>query len=221
MPLEFLGEKIGTVSIIDDDPEARTGYGYTIEDLNLKPLLQDMGPRDDLDTYIELVGAKADAILCDYRLRQRNYSYFDGDEIVAACYRKGIPALLCTAYSDWDVTMMRQLRRFIPVLVKTEDLSPEVIARGFERCIKEISGEVPPSRVASRTQIRVVESEPDGGYFYAVIPGWSASKKIRITIAEVPEGMRALLTPDARLHALVNVGAESIEELFISDWEPK
>ena len=220
MAIEILDRTIERVSIVDDDEEARDGYKYSVEDLDLAPVTES-GPIRDLNEFLNRLETQADAILCDYRLRKHNYAAFDGDEVVAACYDRNFPAILCTTVTDWYVTLMRKRRRKIPVLVDPYELEPDTLVQGLERCIQEFNGVFQPSRAPSRALVRVVDKDPEGAYFYVVLPGWNARKKVRIDYDDLPDEMRDLVEIDKRFHAQANVGAESHEDLYLDLWEPE
>ena len=222
MPLQLAGRSIHRVCIIDDDPAAREAYGWAVEDLRVSAateasLLELKTP----ERFVQhVLHAEADAVLCDYHLRMRNYARFDGDELVVECYKAQLPAVLCTAYNDWDVTLMRSRRQFIPVLLQSADMNPDSLRQGFERCIEEFQGQFQPSREASRTLVRVEDASLDDGYFHVVVPGWNPRVKIRVLVDDLPGDVRKLVKPGNRFHARANVGCEKVEELYFCNWEP-
>ena len=219
MSLVFGNYLIENVSIMDDDREVREGYEYTVEDLQLQPIHEPAGPRGSIEEFVAQMRERSQALLCDYRLKHRDYSDFDGDQIVAQCYRVRFPAILSTSYTDWDITLMRRSRRYIPVLIRPRDLNPETIFRGFRTCIDEFHDTFELSREPSRTLVRVAEVERERGYLYVIIPGWSPRDKIRVSFADISSVPPSHLTPGTRLHATVNVGADSASQIYIDDWE--
>ena len=192
MPLQIESTRIERVSIVDDDERARESYEYSLEELGLFPV-QEAGPLNNLQRFLQQLPTQVDAVLCDYHLRKKgHYARFNGDEIVAECY-KIIPAVLCTTYTDVDISLMRSRRRFIPALLKPDELDPDNIARGFERCIQEFDGQYQPSRKPWRTLVRVEEVEPGEDYFYVIISGWNPRKKIRVSFDDLPNDIRSLV----------------------------
>ncbi len=218
MPLCVANRSIQRVSIVDDEEAARESCRYNIEDLKLEPVLETQ-PLHDMDLFLKELPQRADAVLCDYHLRTKNYARFDGDEIVARCYQMKFPAVLCTTFTDVDVTLMRSRRRCIPVLLTPNTLNPESIALGLECCIQEFDGQFQATREPSRTLVRVDSVEMKDRYFYVIIPGWNPRKKIRLVYEDLPNEMHALIEPGKRFHACVNVGAETHEELYLDSWE--
>lgn len=218
MPVTIEGRTIERVVIIDDDKELREQYGYPIEEMGLTPIYEP-GPLRDLEASLKEFRQKADAIVCDYRLRIRNFSQFNGDQLVASSNSANFPALLCTSYDNADMMVLRSKRRFIPTLLRPATYNPETIQRGFERCLQESAGQFSPGRRPWRTLARVVQVEEAGGYFYVVVPGWDADQKIRIYFEDVPAEMQALIKSGQRLYAQVNTGAETADELYFCQWE--
>ena len=210
---------IERVSIVDDDERAREGCEYALQELGLTPV-QEAGPLRDMQGVLDRLQTRVDAVICDYHLGKiGNYASFDGDEIVVKCYMNSFPALLCTTYTDLDTYLMRSRKRFIPAILRPDQLDPDNIARGFERCVQEFNGLFQPSRKPWRTLVRVEEVESKEGYFYVIIPGWNWRKKIRVSLKDLPDNVRGLVMPDKRIFAQVNVGAENHEDLYFDKWE--
>ena len=214
MTLTIGSRRIDRVLIVDDEPAARDGYAYPIEDMGLEPV-KVPGPVV-ARTFIDNI-RQSDAILCDYHLKKHDYAECDGDVLTAECFKAGVPAILCTTFSDIDVTIRRDCLRYIPALRKTISPTPEELQRAWEMCLTEMNGKFHHERRPWRTLIRVIELERD--YFYAVVPSWDHRQKIRIYNDNLPERVRQLLAPDRRFHAKVNKGAKGHQDLFFVDWE--
>ena len=208
-------KEISRVLIVDDDPAARDSYAYPIEDLELEPVKVE-GPVDP-GSFVDGV-EPCEVVVCDYHLKSRSYSSCDGDELMAACYKAGIPGMLCTAYPD--VTIRRDYRRYIPILLKTDSLHPDAFIAAWEQCLGEISGTFLPTRRPWRTLVRIEEIDKDPEYFNAIVFSWDVHKKIRVDKESVPEQIRKVLTPDMQFHfyAEVNIGADSPGDLFFDSW---
>lgn len=215
--MTIAGREVDRVLIVDDEPEARGGYGYAVEDLDLEPVMVS-GPVGNTESFVA-DARPTDAVICDYHLRQRSYAACDGDELVAACYKAGIPGILCTTFTDVGVTIRRDCLRYIPALLKTNSPDPEAFVDGLKHCIGEMKEVFRPARRPWRTLVRVAAVDEGGGFFYAVVPGWSPRKKIRLYNDGVPDEIQQLLKPGRRFHAEVNIGAGSGEDLFFVSWE--
>lgn len=215
--MQIQNRTINRAIIIDDDPAARDSYEYAIEDLNLKPR-QIKGPLNNLSAFIDAI-EPTDVLLCDYHLRKHSYASCDGDQLLAQCYRAKIPGVLCTTFTD--TTLRRDRLRYIPALIKTGVLEPDVLVSAWGRCVSELNGNFEPSRRPWRTLVRVVEVNQERKIVYVVVPAWHARQKIRIDMDGLPKIIRNLVEPDRRFHALVNTGAESHEDLFFDTWETK
>ena len=217
MAVTILDKRVSRVLILDDEPTARDGYEYLIEDLDLEPV-KVAGPVDTVKSFIAGV-QPTDAVVCDYHLKKHKYAFCDGDVLVAECFKKGIPGILCTTFTDVDVTIRRDCLRYISALVKTNSPEPGQFVEAWRNCISEMNGAFGPKRRPWRTLVRVAEVDADGRYFYVVVPAWNPRQKVRLYYDSVSEGIQETLEPDMRFHALVNIGAASDEELFFDRWE--
>lgn len=220
MPLQIDDRLIERVQIIDDEPSAREAYSFSVEDLDLVPVMADQPQYTDLYRFITMIRSHSHAAICDYHLSTSNYATFDGGATVAALYQQKFPAILCTRYYDAEIDSIRPHRQNIPVLLKPDDLEPETIEDGFRRCIAEFQGHISPTRKPWRTLLRVDSIDSEKGYFYVVIPGWNPKEIVRLRLKDVPETIRTRVQQEqARFHARVNIGAENYEDLFFADWE--
>src|SRR4051794_8005938 len=121
MSLLLAGRPLQRVSVVDDDEAARESYSFTVEDLQLQPVLE-TSPPSDPEEFVTDLAKRADAVICDYHLGKRRYAVYNGDLVVAKCYLKHFPAVLCTAVTDFEVTLMRARRRHIPALLRPSEL---------------------------------------------------------------------------------------------------
>ena len=213
------GREINRVLIVDDDPAARDGYAYPVEELDLKPI-KVTGPVETPVSFIANI-KPADVVVCDYHLKKHSYASCDGDILMAECYKAQIPGILCTTFTDVDSTIRRDCLRYIPSLLRTNSPEPDAFIDAWEKCLGEMSGRFHPTRRPWRSLVRVEEVDHDRGYFYAIVSSWDVHKKIRIDNDSIPAKIRELLQPGRRFHAEVNTGAESHEELFFVSWEPR
>ena len=218
MALRIANHVINRVIVIDDSEESRRTYEYSLEELQLD-IVYETGPLETVEKSLVGIRSKADAIVCDYHLRKRNFSQFDGDDLVALSNKVNIPALLCTTFTDSDITLMRSKRRFIPSLLKPATFIPEMIVQGFERCFFEFEGKFEASRKPWRTLVRVADIDESRRYFYVVVPGWDTEQKIRVYFDDTPRGVSDLVQLGQRFHAIANLGANSPDELYFTDWE--
>jgi hypothetical protein len=219
MALQIAGRNVARIAIVDDDKAVRQAYELSIEELELQPV-SESGPLGELDVFARASSARAEGAVCDFKLRVKNYSTFDGAELVARWYDLGFPALLCTRWDRASVDEMRRFRSRIPVLVRPSDLDADRIVSGLETCILELAGNPAASRRAWRTLIRVEDVSDDRTpYAYVIVPAWNPSEVVRLPLNDIPVPMRASVKPEARLYAFVNLGAETYEDLFFQQWE--
>jgi hypothetical protein len=218
--MKLAAAEIERIGIVDDELEARESYEYAVADADLEAVSME-GPLPNLLTFVEDLPQKADAVLCDHHLSVKNYANFTGAALVASCYDRRFPAVLCTDWEDAQIDLIRPYRPRIPALIRPHDLTPESLTAGLEIFLKEINGEWTQERKPWRTQILVVDE--DGGNrdpFYVEIPGWSSDEVVRLTKNVVGLEVREHLRTGQRFHAKVNIGADRQEELFFLDWEP-
>lgn len=220
MPFVVAGRDVERIAIVDDDRAVRESYEESIREVGAEPI-QESGPLEALATFAQRTRDRTQAALCDFKLRVKNYAAFDGAELTAHWYRLGFPALLCTKWDKASIDEVRRYRPCIPVLIKPSELDPDRITAGLEVCIHEFAGKRVPSRRVWRTMVRVEEvSDGTYKYVYVVVPGWEPKEVIGLPFADIPDAVQALVKPDARLYAKVNLGAESYEDLFFDEWEP-
>jgi hypothetical protein len=114
---------------------------------------------------------------------------------------------------------MRRFRRFIPVLMKPNELNPSSLVKGFEICINEFTDKYSVHRKPWRTLVRVDDLDEENGYIYVIVPAWDPNQIIRIKKSDLPVNLIEKLGRKSRFHALVNVGAEFHQEIYFDNWE--
>ncbi len=212
------GSTLHKVAVIDDKSDARASYADCLVDLGLEPVDEE-GPLDPLDCFVEASRRRSDAAICDYRMKISNYAPFNGAQLVSEFYRKRFPALLCTRF-EGEIDEIRRFRKHIPILLNWEDLmDPDTIQFSFERLVAELRGEIPPSRRPHRTLIHVHDVDQRRGFVHVFIPAWDPRKGLRLRINDIDGAVQPLLHEDIWLHAHVNIGAENHEDLFFDRWE--
>lgn len=220
MAVNTLERVISNVAVIDDQPEVRKVYGYTIQNVGLQPWLQEGPLPDSVGEASSLIAARATAAICDYKLSGRAYAKFSGAELAADLYRKQLPALLCTQYVHAEVYQFTPFRRWIPIILSPRDVNEQTLIEGFRDCISELNGNVRVERRPWRTLIHFLSEDEDfRGIYFAEIPGWAVDQIIKIRLSLLPPEIRAAVRPDYRCFAHVNLGAESDIDLFVCDWE--
>lgn len=219
MPLVISGKSIERVSVIDDDRSVRDAYEYAIEELQLKAISEE-GPIDNLEQFVQITSSKSDAAICDHHLKVKMYAKFNGAQLVSRWYQNKFPAVLCTRL-EGAIHEIRKYRRFIPVLLQPDELEPESMIKGFQRCIEEFGEKFQPSRRPWRTLVRIEEVDAEGvnKSFHIVVPGWNPNKFIQLQCKDVPKEVQSRIAVGARFHASVNIGATKIEDLYFEEWE--
>ncbi len=212
------GSVLKRVAVIDDEPDVRASYSDFLEDLDLDPI-DEAGPLDPLNLFVEKSLQRSDAAICDYRMRVSDYAGFDGAQLVSEYYRNRFPALLCTRFEEAS-DEIRPYRKHIPILLSWEDLmDPDTLRWSFERVVAELLGKIPPSRRPWRTLVHVYDVDRERGFVHIFLPGWDPHRGLRLRIKDIPEDVQPHLEDDYRLCAHVNIGAERAEDLFFDRWE--
>jgi hypothetical protein len=220
MAIMVQDREVTRVAIVDDQPESREGYGYIVENADLVPI-DESGPLGSLQEYLDgQITNRADAGICDFQLSGKKYANFSGAALVAGLYKAEFPALLCTRWEKAQLAHITPYRRWIPVLLPPLDLNEESLVRGIEECLKEFAGKFHAFRRPWRAQVHflfVDEGDPDS--VFAEVPGWEIDEIVKLSIRALPEPVVANGLQDVRLRAQVNLGAGSLEELYLCDWE--
>jgi hypothetical protein len=210
--------QIQRIRLVDDDPDSRASYEYTVEDA-ARVAVADEGPLGTLDQYLD-VDLATDAGLCDYELHTHAYANFSGAELVAQWYKRNFPAVLCTRYEKAQIERIRPFRRWIPVLLKPDDLNPDSLMDGYEECIKEMHGKFRPNRRPWRTQVHFLQQDTDThNTFFVELPGWGGSEILKVRLEDIPAAVKGRIREGFRTHATANIGVEALEDLYLCDWE--
>lgn len=220
MSVQFADRTITRIAIVDDQADVRASYELNVEDLGLESVVE-TGPLQSLDDTVRQMAIQSDAAICDYNLKVRDYSTFNGAELVATLYKSTFPALLCTKWSKASIDEMRCYRRFIPTLIDPSALEPSTISVGLEVCIREFGGLYLPVRKPWRALIRVEDVRSTQGvpFVYVTVPSWNPQEIVRLPQDVFGAQMMSAIKSGMRLHAKVNLGAEAQEELFFEEWE--
>lgn len=220
--MQIANREISSILLIDDDEAAREAAGYYVEDIELESIQED-GPINDMNDYLVSVEKKAQAVICDQKLKVHEYSKFNGAEIISALYDKKLPAILCTRFENEDLDQIRKYKSKVPVLLKPDELNMDSMVKGLEICINEFNGTILPSRKAWNAMIRIENVDYDSNrknpFVYLVIPGWDPREGIRIYLNDIPGHVCDKVKEGERFYAQVNLGAENHEDLFILDWK--
>jgi len=221
MPIQILARTISRMSVVDDQEQVRAVYEFVLDDLKVEAV-SEAGPFQSLAKCVEDIRKRSDAAICDLNLKVRDYSTFNGAELVAAFYKTAFPAVLCTKWYSASIDEMRPFRRFIPSLVEPEKLDTTSITAGIESCIREFEGKFLAARRPWRTLVRVEDIRPVGqgaNFLFVIVPAWNSNQVVKLPAEIVPAPILKELKAGVRLHAKVNLGANSNEELFFEEWE--
>lgn len=209
---------VSRIAIVDDDQNVREGLAYAIESDEWVPIEQ-TGPLGHIDDFLAR-NLGADAAVSDHKLSPAGYAHFSGAQLVAAWYRRMFPALLCTTYSTSAVAEFRSLRRWIPVVMPPEGLSPDTLRAGLDLVVDELHGNFVAERRPWRAVVRFTDYAPENRTVYAKLAGWS-SEAVALREVDLPEALRQIVTSrvDFHCYAEANLGTASSDDLYLSGWE--
>lgn len=227
MSIRINSRTISTIGLIDDDDNVRMGYRYSTDDLALHA--EDIkGPIRDVGVLLKQSLRDFDAVICDYNLKTKNYSSFNGDELCTQFYKSRLPAVLCTRFEGHLPLPIRKHRRFIPVVIAPADLDSELLVESLGVCVDELAGKFIKARKPYRAMLRIEGGEVAGVgnslLLNIVVPSWnsghmftmeidqSAGEAYSVACRSVSDGIVE------RMFADVNLDAEAADDLFISDW---
>lgn len=219
MSLHFNGTTISRVGVVDDVADLRSTLATELSLIDLEPDVY-VGPFPTLNDLVETVMRQDTAVVCDHQF-SNNYAPETGAKAVAAWYHKGFPALLTTAYEQPRILEIRRYLPFIPVLLDTSKMDPDLIIKGFEICVNEFKGNFASFRKPWQTLVRIVnvEGEEGNSIVDVVVPAWNSLKIIQLPAEIFPSELHKYLVAGERFFAKVNIGAESYNELYFTDFE--
>lgn len=229
MALNIGQKNITSVQLIDDDPRVRETYKFHVEDLEADPN-EITGQISDVASLLKLFDTANSAVICDFNLKVKNYSAINGDEIVAGLYMSSVPVVLCTRYGTHLPEAIRQRRRRIPVILTPDAVDADTLRSAFVTCVNEFSFKFSEARKPWRTLVRVEGGEMlTNGLMQvnAIIPEWDSSTFVsfdwQVTDNEAIQAVKVGIEKGdiVRVYATVNVGANSLEDLYVDDWSLK
>jgi CheY-like chemotaxis protein len=205
---------VRSIAIVDDQAKARDSMSEIVTDAELTPYIIDKRI-NSINDIVELIPYKAQALILDYNLGVSNYASFNGAEAVSELYKKRIPALLVTNYSESEVDHFRIYRNNIPVIYNSGDFNPENIQEGVEFFLDEINEQYSKSRKAYKTLFRIVELDKDRKFAFVVIPSWDPLRTVRVPY-EIFGTLQSNIALEERFFAQINIGAENHDELYFT-----
>lgn len=220
MPMTIEGRTLSKIAVVDDDQTVRASYVEALEDLGIEPV-EILGLHGDAQTAWEAAIHGCDAVVTDLILKRSGYAPFNGGTIAVEGGRRKIPTILCTSYTDVNQELLRRERRYVAAILPQAHFDLDPIREGLRRSIGELEGRFVPERRPWRTQIEVVDVPPDANYVWVIVMGRSAHEKVMVYASELPAAVREGVLPGTILHAMVNTGAKSAQDLYFDEWESK
>ena len=220
MTMTLEGRTLRKIAVVDDDESVRASYIDDLSDLDVE-LIGISGLGGDVSTAWESSLGDCDAVVTDLVLKRSGYAPFNGGALVVECRRRKIPAILCTSYSDVNHELLRCERRYVAAILPQARFDLDLIHDGLRRSIGEIEGRFIPERRPWRTQVEIVDAPAGADYVSVIVMGRSPNEKAKVYKSELPSEIQSRAKPGTILHALVNTGAKSAEDLYFDEWEPK
>lgn len=227
MSILIRDREISTIGLIDDDDNVRRGYRYSTDDLDLDAA-EILGPIREIEPVVAESTSRFDAVICDYNLKTKNYSFVNGDELCVQFYRRRLPTVLCTRFDGSLPLAIRKHRRYIPVVIAPVDLNGELLVESLEVCIDEFEGRFIKGRQPHRALLRIEGGDVIGAtrsvLLNMVVPSWNSAHMFTMEIdSSAGEAYELALNSVnsgevARMFADVNLDAESVDDLFVSEW---
>ena len=222
-----------SVAVVDDDPVTRQLLAMHLEGLGFIPhvLTPSSPPYKNVEQLWQDV-ANVDYVLCDHKLRYRNYADFEGAEAVSSLYLKRKPAILITQYTTPEHMNILKLRPTIPYVIERDSMEETDFRKIFNSCKAELEGNPSSERKKHRTLIQIDSVKKPLGSLgslsslgsanseaIAFIPTWKKEKAIILPFSIVPKNLHREIKAGNYLIANVNIGAHSENDLFFSDFE--
>jgi CheY-like chemotaxis protein len=211
--------QIDSVAVVDDNKDGRDTLSDDLSYAHFNPIPL-AGPFADLPALMQDLYGKVDAAVLDHHLNTRNYAGCTGAEAAEHLYKKKVPAVVVTSWSDADIGHIRQHRRWVPSLLARDAADPDAISRGFEQCILEFNDSFLQTRKPWRTLVRIEEVRDKEGLVYCVVPAWNSDRVVSFPLQQIPGDLKDKIGYDVRLLAQVNIGAEHQDELYFDEFAP-
>lgn len=202
------------IAAIDDQPRSIEIMSDSITNfLDAEPVCYKAIAADQYKIEQWVKDEDIDGVLIDYNLKKGNFSTQNGAVIAAHLFRMGKPTVLTTAGRLSGVAEAIWLGREIPAFVDKKQL--DLIGPAFNRAQQEIQGKIKPERRAYRTVVRIENA--DSRHCNLVILAYDPHEIITVTTADLRHRLGSEPIEGMRFKAEVNIGAESVDELFISE----
>jgi len=204
------------IAAIDDQAASVQMLSTAIEDyLEAQAVPFDRTPAtpDSVSRWVK--DAKIDGVLIDQDLRKGNFSPSSGMEIAAELFKRRCPTVLTTMHQIADLQDGIWYRRYLPAFLSKARL--ENVEKEMQRATAEVHGQVADERKAYRTVIRV--DDVDAQKALLIVPAFSPSEWITVSTRALESRLKKNVAAGMRFMAEVNIGAQSRDELFISEVE--
>jgi CheY-like chemotaxis protein len=210
------------IAIIDDDANQALVTSEIVRHAGFNPVVLD-GPFKKVTKLVTAVTERAQAAVCDHRLRYGGFADFTGAEATAKLVSAGVPAILVTQFAEQDYEVsIRQWRDKLPIVLRRAEADAQRITQALMQCQAEIQGKHAPDRQPHRIIFEVVDKSAVAGedVFDVIIPEWDADSAVRLPARLIPYRLRRKTRIGTLLIADVNIEATRSSDLFFENFEP-
>ncbi len=209
------------VAIIDDDANQALVTSEIVSHAGFNPIVLE-GPFKKVDKLVTAVRARAQAAVCDHRLRYGGFADFTGAEATAKLISVGFPAILVTQFAeqDYDVSI-RRWRDKVPIVLPRAEANARRITQALVQCQAEIQGKYAPDRQPHRVIFEIVDKSAEAGedVLDVIIPEWDSDTAVRLPSRLIPSRFRRKAKIGALFIADVNIEAQQSADLFFENFE--
>ncbi|HHX8313858.1 TPA: hypothetical protein ACVOYK_002212 [Vibrio diabolicus] len=211
------------IAIVDDDRDSRESLGFLVDDAGFDPVLIEGCFGNKKQKLIDKIQEHdVYGVISDHRLTHGKLANFLGSELLANLYDQSIPSILITQFLDVDAdTSIRRHRDKLPAVIGRGNQDPDLLIKLLEFSKNELLIGRSVTRKPHRAIIRIddLRSHQEDGTIEGIVINWNANVKIRFPSDIIPSDILNELshTEINRIMAFVNTGAESSEEIFITD----
>ena len=171
MSLMLAGRTIERVRVIDDDKDARDGFGFTIEDLGLTPVLEE-SPPDDVDEFVNGITAVRRPSFVITTLANTDMRVSAGTQSWSSATRSTFQRYCVRNSPTSEITLMQILMAH-PVHSFARKRWIQIRSRMVGNDALKSSRAIIDPTGSWRRLVRVDEVVLEEKYFYVIVPSWN------------------------------------------------
>jgi hypothetical protein len=207
--------QLSKIATVDDDGGARETMAEKIHDLfNAEPVLVDEKKLSP-DRLLQIMTENGiEAAIVDSKLSVGGYSQFDGIDFVADLTGRKIPAVLASSYPPRDKLIWHG--RDIPAVVEKGNLGSSLVD-AMQSAVARSYDFFTPETKPETTIVRITALDDDDDEVGLIIPAFSPTKFLLVGREELKKRLGRDLIEGLRFFAEVNIGAKSVDGLYLSN----